>query len=41
MHYGWILDGKALQEIWTSDSESKDLRPFGTTIDFYDSKRQR
>lgn len=39
--YSWILDGKALQEIWSSDSESKDLQPFGTTIDFYDLKRQR
>jgi hypothetical protein len=41
VHYSWILGGKALQEIWTSDSESKDLLPFGTTIDFYDLKRQR
>jgi hypothetical protein len=41
VHYGWILGGKALQETWTSDSESKDSQPFGTTIDFYDLKRQR
>jgi hypothetical protein len=41
VHYSWVLGGKALQEIWTSDSESKDLLPFGTTIDFYDLKRQR
>jgi hypothetical protein len=40
VHYSWILDGKALQEIWTSDWESKDLRPYGTTINFYDAKRQ-
>jgi hypothetical protein len=39
--YSWILDGKALQEIWSSDSESKDPQPFGTTIDFYDLKRRR
>jgi hypothetical protein len=41
VHYSWVLGGKALQEIWTSDSESKDLLPFGTTINFYDLKRQR
>jgi hypothetical protein len=40
VHYSWILGGKALQETWTSDSESKDSQPFGTTIDFYDLKRQ-
>src|SRR5438874_4174277 len=31
VHYAWILGGKALQEIWSSNSDSKDLRPFGTT----------
>lgn len=41
VHYSWILDGKALQEIWTSASEDKGPQPFGTTIDFYDLKRQR
>lgn len=41
VHYAWILDGKALQEVWTSDSESKDPRPFGTSINFYDPKRQQ
>ena len=41
VHYAWILGGKALQEIWSSNSDSKDLRPFGTTIDFYDVKHQR
>ena len=40
VHYSWILDGKALQEIWTSASEDKDPQPFGTTINFYDRKRQ-
>ena len=39
--YSWILDGKALQEIWSSDSESKGRQSFGTTIDLYDLKRQR
>jgi hypothetical protein len=41
VHYRRILDDKALQEIWTSDSEGKDFQPFGTTIDFYDIKHQR
>jgi hypothetical protein len=41
VHYSWILEGKALQEIWTSDSEDSDPRPYGTTINFYDPKRQR
>lgn len=40
VQYTWILDGKALQEVWTSDSESKDPQPFGTSINFYDPKRQ-
>ncbi len=38
--YGWILDGQAVQETWTSDSHLKDPKPFGTSIIFYDSKRQ-
>jgi hypothetical protein len=41
VRYSWILGGKALQEIWSSASESADSQPFGTTIDFYDLKRQR
>jgi hypothetical protein len=39
--YAWILDGGALQEIWTSDAHDKVPQPYGTTISFYDSKRQR
>lgn len=38
--YNWILDGGAMQEVWTSDAHNKDPRPYGTTIDFYDGKRQ-
>jgi hypothetical protein len=41
VQYSWILDGKALQEIWISDWETQDLRPYGTTINFYDPKRGR
>ena len=38
--YGWILDGAALQEIWTSDAHDKIPQPYGTSIGFHDSKRQ-
>lgn len=38
--YSWILDGGALQEIWTSDAHDKTPQPYSTTIDFYDKKRQ-
>ena len=38
--YQWILDGGALQEIWTSDSHNKVPQPYATTIDFRDAKRQ-
>jgi hypothetical protein len=41
VHYDWILGGQALQEVWTSDAQSEDPQPFGTTINFYDPKRQR
>ena len=37
--YGWILDGQALQEIWTSDSHNKEAKPYGTAIGFHDGKR--
>jgi len=37
----WILDGAALQEVWTSDAHAKEPKPYGTMIDFFDSKRQR
>ena len=39
--YSWILDGGAMQEVWTSDAHNKEPQPYGTTIDFYDGKRQR
>jgi hypothetical protein len=38
--YTWILDGGAMQEVWTSDAHNKESRPYGTTIGFYDGKRQ-
>jgi hypothetical protein len=41
VNYSWILDGGAMQEIWTSDAHNEEPQPYGTTIDFYDGKRQR
>jgi hypothetical protein len=38
--YRWILDGGALQEVWTSDAHDKVAQPYGTSIGFHDSKRQ-
>jgi hypothetical protein len=40
VHYSSVLGGKALQETWSSDSESPEPQPFGMTIDFYDPKRK-
>lgn len=39
--YSRILDGGALQEIWTSDAHNQQPQPYSTTIAFQDSKRQR
>jgi hypothetical protein len=39
--YNRILNGDALQEIWTSDIHNKEPQPYGTTIGFLDSTRQR
>jgi len=39
--YSRILNGGALQEIWTSDIHNKVPQPYGTTLGFYDSKRER
>jgi hypothetical protein len=39
--YQWILDGLALQEVWTSDSLNKVPQPYSTTIGFQDGKRGR
>jgi hypothetical protein len=41
VNYSWILDGGAMQEIWTSDAHNEEPQPYGTTIDFYDGKRRR
>ena len=40
VHWNWILDGKALQDVWMyHDRESGRLSPAGTTLRFYDSKK--
>ena len=39
--YSWILDGLALQEVWTSDSLNKVPQPYSTAIGFHDGKRDR
>jgi hypothetical protein len=42
IHFAWILGGRAVQDVWT-ERESGDgkLRPFGTTLRFYDPEIQR
>jgi hypothetical protein len=37
VHFGWILDGRAVQDVWmTYDEKSKRAVPVGTTIRVYD-----
>jgi hypothetical protein len=37
VHFGWILDGRAVQDVWmTYDDKSKRVIPVGTTIRVYD-----
>jgi len=39
VHFNWILDGRAIQDIWGPiDSKTGKLIPVGTTIRFYDTK---
>ena len=39
VHWGWILEGRALQDIWTTiDEETQRSIPIGTTVRFYDPK---
>ena len=39
VHFGWVLDGRAIQDVWISHKEDppRDV-PAGTTIRFYDPK---
>lgn len=39
LHWRWILDGRALQDVWaTIDEKANNLVPDGTTVRFYDPK---
>lgn len=38
--YSWILDGAALQEIW-SDVDGTQVKPYATTIGYEDGKQRR
>ena len=39
IHWRWILDGRAVQDIWTTlDEETHRSIPVGTTVRFYDPK---
>lgn len=40
VHFRWILEGRAVQDVWMSeDPVSKEMVPSGTTIRFYDPER--
>lgn len=39
VHFGWILDGRAVQDVWmTYDEKLRRAVPDGTTVRFYDAK---
>ena len=39
IHFGWVLDGRAIQDVWMTYQENPHrIVPAGTTIRFYDSK---
>lgn len=39
IHFGWVLDGKAIQDVWMIYKENlRRAVPAGTTIRFYDRK---
>jgi hypothetical protein len=39
LHWDWILDGRAVQDVWMSiDEKTHKAIPEGTTIRFYDQK---
>jgi hypothetical protein len=40
VHFNWILDGRAVQDIWMyEDASTKRMTPAGTTIRFYDAEK--
>ena len=38
VHFGWILGGTAIQDVWMGSQEGEKVTLFGTTIRFYDTK---
>jgi hypothetical protein len=37
VHFNWILDGRAIQDVWGSlDPKTRRLVPWGTTVRYYD-----
>jgi hypothetical protein len=38
VHFGWILGGTAIQDVWIGCKEGSKMIMFGTTIRFYDPK---
>ena len=39
VHFGWILDGQAVQDVWMGcRAGSEKMTMFGTTVRFYDPK---
>ncbi len=39
LHWRWILEGRAVQDVWTTlDEETHRSIPIGTTVRFYDPK---
>lgn len=38
VHFGWILGGTAIQDVWMGSREGEKVTLFGTTIRFYDTK---
>ena len=39
--YRWILEGAAIQAVWTSDYRGRQTQPYGTTFEFFDAARNR
>ncbi len=38
VHFGWILGGTAIQDVWMGSREGEKVTLFGTTTRFYDTK---
>ncbi len=38
VHFGWILGGTAVQDVWIGSDRSDNVTIYGTTIRFYDPK---